>query len=113
MGQQLNETQGGCVSAQGVNMTTLGVAATPPPGGDGESVFVPEFDLQTGNEKKGPRLARPNIDPVEAEDVLMNRLEMEEKKTLHIATEDYYMAMTICEKAVDMSCMNSREGEDA
>lgn len=40
-----NETQAGSVSAQGVNMTTPGVAGTPPPGGDGEFVpkFVPKF----------------------------------------------------------------------
>ena len=41
----------------------------------------------------------------------MNRIEIEEKKTLHIATGDYYMAMTICEEAVDMSCMNSRKAK--
>ena len=66
-----------------------------------------EDEFQTGDEKKGPRLTHPNIDSVEVEDVLMNRLEIEEKKTLHIATEDYYMAMTTCEEAVDTSYMNS------
>ena len=37
----------------------------------------------------------------------MSRLEREEKKTLHVATEDYYMAMTTCEDGVDTSYMTS------
>ena len=37
----------------------------------------------------------------------MSRLEKEEKKTLHVATEDYYMAMTTCEDGVDTSYMKS------
>ena len=70
-------------------------------------------EFQTGDEKKGPRLTHPNMDSVEAEDVLMNRLEIEEKKTLHIATEDYYMAMTTCEDGVDASYVESGKCEDA
>ena len=56
------------------------------------------------------RATHPNIDSVEVEDVLMNRLEIEETNP-HIATEDYYMAMTICEEVVDMSCMKSRKAK--
>ena len=63
-----------------------------------------EDAFQMGDEKKGPRLTHPYIASLEVEDVLMNRLEIEEKKTLHIATGDYYMAMTTCEEGtVDTS----------
>ena len=37
----------------------------------------------------------------------MSRLEREEKKPLHAATEDYYVAMTTCEDAVDTYYMKS------
>ena len=40
------------------------------------------------------------VDLVDVQDVWMSRLEAEEKKTIHIATEDYYMPMTVCEEAV-------------
>ena len=47
------------------------------------------------------------MDSVELEDVLMNRLEIEEKKTLQIATEDYYMAVATCEDGFGASYMKS------
>ena len=41
----------------------------------------------------------------------MSRLVKEEQRTLHVATEDYYMAMTTCEYGVDTSYMKSGEAE--
>ena len=68
-------------------------------------------EYQTGDEKKGPRLSHPDMDSIEVEDVLMNRLETEEKKTIHIATESYYIPMTVCEEAVDISWMESKKAK--
>ena len=65
-------------------------------------------EYQTGGEKKGPRLNHPTIDAVEVGDPWMSRLEAEEKKTIHIATEDHYMPMTVIEETMDISWM---EGE--
>ena len=70
-------------------------------------------EFQTGEEKKGPRLTHPDMGSVDVDDGLMNRLEIEEKKTLHVATEDYYMAMAACEYGVDTSYIKSGKGEDA
>ena len=64
-------------------------------------------EFQIGEEKKAPRLTHPDMDSVEVEDALMRRLERKEKETLHVATEDYYMAMTTCEDGVDFSYMKS------
>ena len=59
-------------------------------------------EYQTGNEKKGPRLSHPTMATVEVGDFWMSRLEAEEKKTLHIATEDYYMPMTVIEETMEI-----------
>ena len=39
---------------------------------------------------------------MEVEDALMSRLAKKERKTKHMATEDYYMPMTTCEDGVDI-----------
>ena len=44
-------------------------------------------EYRAGEEKKGPRLTHPDLDSLEVEDALMSRLEREEKKTMHVATE--------------------------
>ena len=49
------------------------------------------------------------VDLVDVEDAWMSRLEVEEKKTIHIATEDYYMPMTVCEETVDISWMENKK----
>lgn len=54
------------------------------------------------------RVTHP-VDLVEVEDAWMSRLEVEEKKTIHIATDDYYMPMTVCEETLDISWMESKK----
>ena len=54
-------------------------------------------------------LSHPGVDLVEVEDAWMSRLEVEEKNAIHIATDDYYMPMTVCEETVDISWMESKE----
>ena len=39
----------------------------------------------------------------------MSRLEVEEKKIIHIATDDCYMPMTVCEETVDISWMENKK----
>ena len=51
-------------------------------------------EYQTEEEKKSQRIGNSPLDSVEVEDALMSRLEKEDRKTMHVATEDYYMAMT-------------------
>ena len=56
-------------------------------------------------EKKGQR-----VNSLQIEDDLMSRLEKEEKKTMRVATEDYYMPMTTCEDGVDTSYLKVEKG---
>ena len=54
-------------------------------------------EFQTEEEKKQPCIGDGPLDYLETEDVLMIKLEDAEKRTVHVATEDYYMPMMTCE----------------
>lgn len=51
------------------------------------------------------------MDSIGVGDIWLNRLEIEENKTLRIATEDYYMPMTGIEETMYVSLMTGEKAK--
>ena len=70
-------------------------------------------EYQTEELKEGPRLSHPTIDAINAIEVnhlVMSRLEVEEKKVMQVATDDYCMPsmpLTVIEESTDYSWVQS------
>ena len=64
-----------------------------------------------GHDDEPPDPMRRMIGVVDEVD-LMEVLEAEERKSLHVATQNYYMPMTTCEEEVDVSFLDSSRAAD-